>query len=211
MTTADDLLLAIVTDPEDIGVRLVYADWLEENGQVERSEFIRVQTDIDRICEGNRRGKPETDATSLSSLISRESGLMWGVWNAGWMDPVPRAWLSDSVINRGFVESISCTCSAWLEHGPAIVRQHPVTKVVLTDKRPYGSDNYDPGWAWAVEEGSDSPPWRLPEVLVSLFDHRPPRFLYRSKSLALDALSAACIVYARAKAKLPSLATIQSK
>lgn len=40
------LLAAIVADPEDVSVRLVYADWCEENGQGERSEFIRVQCEL---------------------------------------------------------------------------------------------------------------------------------------------------------------------
>jgi uncharacterized protein (TIGR02996 family) len=37
------LLEAIRADPEDDEPRLVYADWLEENGQAERAELIRVQ------------------------------------------------------------------------------------------------------------------------------------------------------------------------
>jgi uncharacterized protein (TIGR02996 family) len=37
--TGDELLAAILATPEDDGVRLVYADWLEENDQPERAEF----------------------------------------------------------------------------------------------------------------------------------------------------------------------------
>ena len=46
MTTAADglgLLDAILADPADDAPRLVYADWLDENGQAERAEFIRLQ------------------------------------------------------------------------------------------------------------------------------------------------------------------------
>jgi uncharacterized protein (TIGR02996 family) len=37
------LLRAIIEDPEDDALRLVYADWLEENGETERADLIRVQ------------------------------------------------------------------------------------------------------------------------------------------------------------------------
>ncbi len=43
MTTGDSLLAAIIQSPADDAPRLVYADWLEENGDPERAEFIRVQ------------------------------------------------------------------------------------------------------------------------------------------------------------------------
>jgi uncharacterized protein (TIGR02996 family) len=38
-----DLLAGIIANAEDDAPRLVYADWLEENGDPDRAEFIRVQ------------------------------------------------------------------------------------------------------------------------------------------------------------------------
>jgi uncharacterized protein (TIGR02996 family) len=43
MTPADAFLQDICERPDDDGPRLVFADWLEEHGQAERAEFIRVQ------------------------------------------------------------------------------------------------------------------------------------------------------------------------
>jgi uncharacterized protein (TIGR02996 family) len=43
MLTGEALLQAILDDPEDDTPRLVYADWLEENGEPERAEFIRAE------------------------------------------------------------------------------------------------------------------------------------------------------------------------
>lgn len=37
MTTVHPLFSAILANPADDGVRLVYADWLEENGEGERA------------------------------------------------------------------------------------------------------------------------------------------------------------------------------
>jgi uncharacterized protein (TIGR02996 family) len=42
-TTGDALLEDIRRHPDDDGPRLVYADWIEENGEPDRAEFIRLQ------------------------------------------------------------------------------------------------------------------------------------------------------------------------
>ncbi|MBY0230983.1 MAG: TIGR02996 domain-containing protein, partial [Gemmataceae bacterium] len=41
--THDAFLEAILADPHDDAHRLVYADWLEENGDEARARFIRLQ------------------------------------------------------------------------------------------------------------------------------------------------------------------------
>ena len=46
MNDADALLRAILANPDDDLPRLVYADWLEEHGESERAEFIRVQCEL---------------------------------------------------------------------------------------------------------------------------------------------------------------------
>ena len=42
---------AIIADPDDDAPRLVYADWLEEHGDAEYAEFIRVQCELARRVE----------------------------------------------------------------------------------------------------------------------------------------------------------------
>ena len=34
---------AVAAQPHDIALRLVFADWLEEHGELERATFIRMQ------------------------------------------------------------------------------------------------------------------------------------------------------------------------
>lgn len=46
MTDGEALLAAIIASPDDDTPRLVYADWLEENNQSKRAEFIRVQVEL---------------------------------------------------------------------------------------------------------------------------------------------------------------------
>ncbi len=46
MTTATGLIADICAHPEDVGLRLILADHLEENGEADRSEFIRAQCEL---------------------------------------------------------------------------------------------------------------------------------------------------------------------
>jgi uncharacterized protein (TIGR02996 family) len=43
------LLAAIRANPDDDAPRLVFADWLEENGEPDFAEFIRVEIERDRL------------------------------------------------------------------------------------------------------------------------------------------------------------------
>jgi uncharacterized protein (TIGR02996 family) len=53
MTQDDAFLHSILSNPEDDTPRLVYADWLEEHGQPDRAEFIRVQCEWARMAVYN--------------------------------------------------------------------------------------------------------------------------------------------------------------
>src|SRR5213078_3097387 len=67
MTVAAALLAAIRQAPADDAPRLVYADWLDEHGQPERAEFIRVQIEADR----------ELAALSGSARVDEEDRRFW--------------------------------------------------------------------------------------------------------------------------------------
>ncbi len=58
MEQEEQLLRAIVENPDDDAVRLVYADWLEENAEASsmpsplaRAEFIRLQIELSKLTE----------------------------------------------------------------------------------------------------------------------------------------------------------------
>src|SRR5262245_13175122 len=53
--TLEALLQAVCDNPTDDAPRLVYADWLEENGDSERAEFIRLQIELARLPLGDPR------------------------------------------------------------------------------------------------------------------------------------------------------------
>ncbi len=49
MSYKEAFLQAIVENPDDDTPRLIYADWLEEYGDLHRAEFIRVQCELARL------------------------------------------------------------------------------------------------------------------------------------------------------------------
>jgi uncharacterized protein (TIGR02996 family) len=57
MTQVDLLFQAILDDPDDDDVRLVYADYLEEHGERQRADFIRVQIELALLPEGELTGE----------------------------------------------------------------------------------------------------------------------------------------------------------
>jgi uncharacterized protein (TIGR02996 family) len=158
-TTAADLLPAIC-DPEnfaDDALRLAYADLLEEEGEADRAEFVRVQVELardwgevseqgikDGLTDAGRRRHPR-----FASLVRRERELQ-APGRRWWSDYGPGDRVTVREWRRGFARSVALACADWLAHGPALVRRQPVEVVRLTDK---GPTEYAPGggpsyWRW---------------------------------------------------------------
>jgi uncharacterized protein (TIGR02996 family) len=105
VTEERGLLEAIRAEPEDDAPRLVYADWLEEHGQEERAELVRVQVAIER--DG-----------PTAPLLARERDLLTRR-AAGWLGPLADAGLR---FERGL--AVACwTSLPQFEAGTARLRQ----------------------------------------------------------------------------------------
>src|SRR5262245_38374918 len=72
MTDRDALWRAIIEDPDDDAPRLVFADWLDEHGDSEQAEYIRVHCAL---------GDPNTPAEDREALARRARTL------TGWRPP----------------------------------------------------------------------------------------------------------------------------
>jgi uncharacterized protein (TIGR02996 family) len=86
------------------------------------------------------------------------------------------------VIRRGFIEAIHTTLADWLSHGHETVRRHPILRVVLTDV------------SLTLHEDAGAPRWALPPDLPFL---EGPGLSFESEAAARDALSRACLAWAR--------------
>ena len=62
--TSDEraFLDAICEQPHDDTARLVYADWLTENGRADRAEFIRGEIELPRT-------PPDTDSAEVCAVV----------------------------------------------------------------------------------------------------------------------------------------------
>jgi uncharacterized protein (TIGR02996 family) len=67
----DALFRALCANPAEDAPRLMYADWLEENGHPERAEFIRLQ------CELWNAAPALTAARTRASELQRAFGNLW--------------------------------------------------------------------------------------------------------------------------------------
>lgn len=210
------LLADVLAEPASDVPRLIYADWLDENGEASRAEFIRVQIELAEAKHWNHGivDWSNDDDRFAACLVCRACWLKrreeelfeehsanerWGI--DGFVGKIA------GVLRRGFVGHVECKLAAWLDHGREVVRAHPVTRVVAVGRsaelrsdgvsyawyaygNPHGKPSFEP---W--EDESDAVPYELGKLL------RPERpygyFRYDSQDAAIDALSDALLEYAR--------------
>lgn len=115
------LLKAIDAEPDDDTARLVYADWLADNGQPERGEFIRLQCEHAKCL---RAGKLFAHDEREQELLSAHGD----VWQAEY--PVIRG-VKWSGFWRGFPGITVRAPSALMKNANAIWEAAPVESVVV--------------------------------------------------------------------------------
>ncbi len=112
----DDLLAAILADPDDDEPRLVYADWLVERGDP-RGEFIHVQCALAR--DHQKRG----------ALIARERALL-AAHGAEWLAPLHQ-WTTKGIFRRGFVDEVRIGAPHFPRLAERIVHTLPLQSLVV--------------------------------------------------------------------------------
>lgn len=131
MDTGEALLKAILAAPEEDAPRLVYADWLQEQGDEERAGLIR------RMCASPRETLLLNGVGELgwscggASLLAPWDCLMREA-DRVFPPPHPRATSNVLVAVRGFFTEVTCTAADWLTHADALTAAHPVREVTLT-------------------------------------------------------------------------------
>jgi uncharacterized protein (TIGR02996 family) len=125
MKQDEAFLRAIIENPDDDGLRLMYADWLEEHGDP-RGEFIRVQVALAGMPEHYpRRGE----------LEARERALL-KEHRVEWLGPLrdlaeDRQFQPGARFCRGFVEELTVKATVFLEEAEHLFRLAPVRRVCL--------------------------------------------------------------------------------
>src|SRR4051812_45143988 len=97
----NDAFLRAIRDNPDDAHRLVYADWLDEQGDADRAEFIRLQCRLARLGPDD----PARDA-----LEARERALLTA-HEAKWLGPLPPE-VRDWSFRGGLVDALLVRDSA---------------------------------------------------------------------------------------------------
>lgn len=81
MSDEAGFLRAIQEKPEDDDARLVYADWLEERGDI-RGEYLRLERQLAHISLRLAQLREQIDQTWLASVSKRRQTSITGTWGA---------------------------------------------------------------------------------------------------------------------------------
>src|SRR5262245_56414654 len=114
---------AILAEPDDDSHRLVFADWLDDQGHSDRAEFIRVQCALARRA-GDDPQRPERTRRQEALLDLHEKE--WQKEVAAWAGKYAR-------FRRGFVDRSSTGFKTFIVKGGAWLGKAPVTSVYLLD------------------------------------------------------------------------------
>jgi uncharacterized protein (TIGR02996 family) len=124
MSPDDAFLQAILENPDDDGPRLMYADWLTEQGNP-RGEFIRVQCELHTLAAADPR---------RAVLKERESQLLPGFGHL-WRAPLPPE--TAARFCRGFLEYVSLDYDSVeaereLSVFEELLTRHPITALRIS-------------------------------------------------------------------------------
>jgi uncharacterized protein (TIGR02996 family) len=157
MTPDNPFLQALLAEPDDDTVRLAMADWLDENDQPARAEFIRVQIELARRVEERERlrhlepGQRDLlvvlaefeDRKRRQHLELRQRDLLVA-HDVEWVAPLarvlkckPSQW-GGWVFRRGFVEYFNLPAFIVNKHGTELAELTPIRELFL---RPCNAEN----------------------------------------------------------------------
>jgi uncharacterized protein (TIGR02996 family) len=117
----------ILEQPDDDVARLIYADWLEDNDEPERAEFIRLQVELARL---------PGDDPSRPALLERERELRWE-HGRQWAGALPRL-VRAYEFRRGFVEWVRMDVPGFLRHAEQLFQMAPVRELDVYVERGQG-------------------------------------------------------------------------
>jgi uncharacterized protein (TIGR02996 family) len=120
------LLNAIAAHPDEDTPRLMYADWLEENGRRVRAEFIRVQVEVAHVEE-----LPRIELNQYVSLFQRQQDLLDNHRAELLAVLMPTA--ADVEFRRGFAWEVALSVFHFHQVGQAIATMRPLPRVTVRD------------------------------------------------------------------------------
>ena len=129
---------AIHADPRDDAPRLIYAGWLDEHGDSERAEFIRLQVALERVPAGHlpppwldRRGRTrDTARDPRRTKLARRAATLLKRHGRRWAEPLAGQ-VARYEFRRGFIEAVEITAACFVRLGRGLVDTAPIRHVWL--------------------------------------------------------------------------------
>ena len=112
------LLTAVREQPDDDLARLAYADWLEENGEADRAQFVRLQLSLDR--EPTRSPQAGALAAEAEGLLAEHERRWLGEW---------AELLVNWTFRRGLLDSVTLEPEVFLTRGGDLFATLPIREV----------------------------------------------------------------------------------
>jgi uncharacterized protein (TIGR02996 family) len=116
-------LRTILADPDDDAPRLIYADWLDEQGDADRAEFIRLQIRLARM---------ESDEPGHAG-IRRRAHELGRAHHVEWTNQLPRfEHVNWEVFERGFISAVKFESpEAYFQHAHDVFDAAPIQELRL--------------------------------------------------------------------------------
>jgi uncharacterized protein (TIGR02996 family) len=219
------LYAAVFADPADDWPRMVYAHWLDEQGQSDRAEFIRAQLALAGVgpCRKPPLCRPpycvacRTLGAPHVQYLRRVERELLTANRHRWAPNIPVAGRLDVVASedwryggklavafaRGFPWKVVCRVGGWLRLGKYVVRSLPIGRVEPLDCRP-AHDANSPELPWILRRGaSGRAPEGVPEEICPYLTGLPrgAAWHYPTEAAARDDLSAACLRQGRERGR----------
>jgi uncharacterized protein (TIGR02996 family) len=121
MSAHDAFIQAIREAPDDDAPRLIYADYLEEHGDPDRAEFIRLQCAIAK--------RPEGEENSAHQELKNREFELQKAHEKTWLGDVANVRkdvIFDFYFRRGFVERCALDAPIFQAHAAMLVRCMPL-------------------------------------------------------------------------------------
>jgi uncharacterized protein (TIGR02996 family) len=142
-----DFIQEILASPDDDTPRLIYADWLEEQGDP-LGEFIRVQCELATLRAPQKRGgmygneqprvKNPSKAKRFRELSDRQMALLMAHIGE-WVKPLLGK-ATGVIFERGCIEGINAVPSNWLACAEIWYRTMPIRQLHMSIGNYYGVD-----------------------------------------------------------------------
>jgi uncharacterized protein (TIGR02996 family) len=132
------LLRAVLDAPDDDEPRLVYADWLTEQGDP-RGEFIVAQIELDRLGGDGATGPRADELRAREAHLLQKHKKKWTALAPGgrvtttigertWVYGRPTKW----EFRRGFAHTVAMDCEDLVANSALLFSREPVERVHLT-------------------------------------------------------------------------------